>query len=196
MNEETLKNKALFRDERLISLVKRVVAEYYGQNEDVFYQDNRKRENVKYRQVVCYVVKKINEKTPLRLIGESFKKPADMMDGRDKAMDHATVKYACGQIQNLMDTQSGFKKEVEEIIQLLSAKSENDGAFWNKIEVDYFYVSLNNIKVIRFTKEKSITFSGVDDETIEKIKQQYFPDAAQPVKELNKTGLYILDRNN
>jgi hypothetical protein len=172
----------LLKNERFIQLAKEVVASYYQREVDEFEQRTRKREIVKMRQVTAYVVRTLLPKISLQSMGKII---------GDK--DHATILYSIRKISGHMSIYPVFKKEVEEIINILSAMTEKTEWFWDNLKKDHFYVNLSRVKVLRLSNDAAVVFTGVTEETIKNIRDQFFSNETE-ITELNNTGLYILEK--
>ncbi len=86
-----------------IDYIQKTVCEYFKIATDLLKDKTRKREIVQARQLSMFLAKNMT-KNSLKNIGQYF-------GGRD----HSTVIHSCQAVQNLMDTDKGFKKSVEEI---------------------------------------------------------------------------------
>lgn len=83
--------------------IRDTVCDYFNLSVDAISTRSRKMEVVQARQVAMYFSKMLT-KSSLATIG--------MHIGR---RDHATVLHACKKVEDLMDTDKHFRKEVEEI---------------------------------------------------------------------------------
>ncbi len=80
--------------------IKKIVGEHFNLTTDSLKSKSRKREIVMARQISMFLCKNMT-KLPLKTIGEEF-------GGRD----HSTVIYSCKTVQDLIDTDSGFKDTI------------------------------------------------------------------------------------
>jgi hypothetical protein len=180
-------NSAAFKNQRLIKLVKEVVAEYYGRDESDYYAKSsknpekmsREEEHIKLRRTAIYVLKVIAPKIPLGLIGTSF-----------GGFNHATVLHHQRTMANLVETEKNLKECVNQIVGIIASKEKE------KISLgkDFYYVDLNNVSVLKLSDEQSILFTGVSDATINAIKEQFFKENNSKIKHFKDTSLYILDK--
>ncbi|MBI3143160.1 MAG: chromosomal replication initiator protein DnaA [Bacteroidetes bacterium] len=89
--------------ELTIDHIQTLVCEHYEMPIDLLKSKTRKREIVQARQISMFLAKKFT-KTSLANIGKYF-------GGRD----HSTVIHACQTVTNLMDTDTLFKEQVEDL---------------------------------------------------------------------------------
>lgn len=86
-----------------IDYIQKTVCEYFDVPLDKLKEKTRKRAIVQARQLSMYLAKNFT-KNSLKIIGKHF-------GGRD----HSTVIHSCQAIQNLLDTDTDFKDNVEDI---------------------------------------------------------------------------------
>ncbi|RUT80009.1 chromosomal replication initiator protein DnaA [Ancylomarina longa] len=86
-----------------IDYIQKVVCDHFSLPIDVLQAKTRKREIVQARQIAMYFSKTLT-KASLASIGSQIGKK-----------DHATVLHACKTVNNLMDTDRGFKTQIDEI---------------------------------------------------------------------------------
>lgn len=86
-----------------IDYIQKVVCEHFLLPVDVLQAKTRKREIVQARQIAMYFSKTLT-KASLSSIGSQIGKK-----------DHATVLHACKTVNNLIDTDRGFKTQIDEI---------------------------------------------------------------------------------
>jgi chromosomal replication initiator protein len=86
-----------------IEYIQKLVSEFYSLSVELLKSKTRKREIVQARQISMYFSKQLT-KSSLKNIGMHF-------GGRD----HSTVIHACQTVNDLMDTDKKFKRDVEEI---------------------------------------------------------------------------------
>ncbi len=86
-----------------IEEIKRQVALYYNVAVDLLSAKTRRREIVQARHLAMYFCKQLTEQ-PLKTIGLRF-------GGRD----HSTVIHACKAVEDRFDTDTAFRKEMEEV---------------------------------------------------------------------------------
>ncbi len=86
-----------------IDHIKEVVCESLGITTEDFESTRRTREIAQARQIAMYLSKK-HTKAPLTTIGSAI-----------GGKNHATVLHSCKQISNLLDTDKGFRAQMEEI---------------------------------------------------------------------------------
>jgi len=91
-----------------IDLIQKIICDFFKVSLNLMKSSARKREVVQARQLAMYFAKKYT-KTSLQNIG--------IYCGNK---DHATVLYACKTVNNLIDTDKGFRKNVEEIEKIIS----------------------------------------------------------------------------
>lgn len=161
-----------------IAKIKSSVSVYYGMELSDYNDRSRKQELVKLRYVTYYFV---NKYCPLM----SFQSIGNIL-----GYDHATVMHAINDIKDQADVNKEFRNELNELdaivsyeMTLIDNKSINTE--------DYYFINLDDIKVLRFSNNKSIVFSGISDEDIKSIQKGIFKDNTD-VREFNKTGLHLL----
>jgi chromosomal replication initiator protein len=86
-----------------IDYIQKVVCDHFSLPIDVLQAKTRKREIVQARQIAMYFSKTLT-KASLASIGSQIGNK-----------DHATVLHACKTVNNLMDTDRGFKTQIDEI---------------------------------------------------------------------------------
>ncbi len=91
------------RKEISIESIRSVVCDMMGVRADDFDSTRRTREIAQARQVAMFLAKKLT-KAPLAVIGSAI-----------GGKNHATVLHSCKQVANLMDTDRGFRAQMEEI---------------------------------------------------------------------------------
>lgn len=98
-------SKLIKTSNRTISIdkIQKVVCDYFELSMDVLHSKSRKREIVQARQIAMYLAKN-HTKNSLQNIGSQIGK-----------RDHATVLHACKTVNNLMDTDKGFKSSLKEL---------------------------------------------------------------------------------
>jgi chromosomal replication initiator protein len=88
-----------------IDTIQKIVCEYFSVPYEKLLHKTRKREIVQARQITMFLAKGFT-KNSLKTIGEHF-------GGRD----HTTVIHSCQTVKDLMDTDSMFKENVQELTQ-------------------------------------------------------------------------------
>lgn len=83
------------------------VADYYHINLSEIKSRRRKMDLIKYKHISIYFIKQFTELSLTR-IGQEF-------PGRNGYLDHATVLHAIQSVGNQIDTNKGYKKQVDEI---------------------------------------------------------------------------------
>lgn len=168
-----------------LETIKRIVADYYQMPMDVYEKKKKSREGdvMKLRQVMAYVTRTLFPKTPLKAIGKSL-----------GGFNHATILNSVKRMKNLIETEKKLGTEVNSIIDtIMNADTIEAAELQEKMNRDYFYVKLDNIKVLRFAKDSAIVFTGLADDVIDKIKDiLHYPD--MPVREFRQTGISILEK--
>lgn len=168
-----------------LETIKKIVADYYKMPMDVYEKKKKCREGdvMKLRQVMAYVTRTLFPKTSLKAIGKSL-----------GGFNHATILNSVKRMKNLIETEKKLGTEVNSIIDtIMNAGTIEAADLQEKMGKDYFYVKLDNIKVLRFAKDSAIVFTGMADDVIDKIKDiLHYPD--MPVKEFRHTGISILEK--
>lgn len=181
------KNTKVAGDKEGLEIIKKIVSDYYEMPQDVYEKTKRSRktEFIKLRQVVAHVTKTLFPLIPLKTIGKSL-----------GLRNHATVINALKRIGNLIETEKKINGEVTAIIgTIMNAGTIEALELRDRIGKEYFYLKLENIKVLKLSKESAIVFTGIPDEVIKKVKNILnFPD--MPVKEFRQTGLSILEKKH
>lgn len=91
------------RAELTVERIQEVVCEHFHMPAKLLQENTRKREVVQARQLVMYFSKNFTNAS-LAYIGQQIGKK-----------DHTTVLYACKAVTNLMETDKGFRAQVEEL---------------------------------------------------------------------------------
>jgi len=99
-------NKQPVRNVSIKNVVK-VVAGFYNIEEDFIYDKSRKKEVVRPRQVIMYLLREV--------FGVSYPSIGQKMGGRD----HTTVMHSCEKIKEDLKVDSGLIKEIEDLKLLL-----------------------------------------------------------------------------
>jgi chromosomal replication initiator protein len=86
-----------------VDYILQTVSDYFRIDENSVLSNTRKREIVQVRQVAMYFAKNLT-KTSLKSIGAQLGKK-----------DHATVLHACRTVNDLMETDRRFKRQIEEL---------------------------------------------------------------------------------
>ncbi len=94
-----------------IENIQKLVAEYFSMPYDRLLAKTRRREVVQARQITMYLAKKFT-KSSLKNIGQHF-----------GGFDHTTVIHSCQTVENLMDTDTSYKEQVQEIQHKLQLES-------------------------------------------------------------------------
>ena len=87
--------------------IEKIVCKHFGTQPERLHLKVRFREIVMYRQITMYLAKK-QTKHSFKYIGRYF-----------GGFDHTTVMHACQTVQNLMDSDPEYKRDVDFIIQKL-----------------------------------------------------------------------------
>lgn len=83
------------------------VADYYKMPLDDIYCIRQRKDNIKSKHIAIYFLKKYT-KMLLAAIGGEF-------PGRTGRLDHASISHALKSVQNQIDTDKIYRKEIEEI---------------------------------------------------------------------------------
>lgn len=94
--------------------LRKMVCAFYNQPEEEILGRSRQREFVVPRHVICYLAKKHIKTLSLQGIGR-------IVGNRD----HSSVIHACQSIQDLIDTDNDFKKQVCTLEGIIKSKIEN-----------------------------------------------------------------------
>ncbi|XZF14016.1 chromosomal replication initiator protein DnaA [Chitinophagaceae bacterium MMS25-I14] len=97
--------------ELTIENIQKMVCDYFNIPYDRLLAKTRKREVVQARQITMYLAKKFT-KSSLKNIGEHF-----------GGFDHTTVIHSCQTVENLMDTDGGYKEHLLELQQKVQLAS-------------------------------------------------------------------------
>ncbi len=89
--------------EMTIENIQKLVCSYFSMPYDRLLAKTRRREVVQARQITMYLAKKFT-KSSLKNIGQHF-----------GGFDHTTVIHSCQTVENLMDTDTSYKEQVQEI---------------------------------------------------------------------------------
>ena len=101
----------LTQREITIEHIVKVVCDYFNIELDTFNSAKRTRDVAQARQVAMYLSKQ-HTKAPLTVIGSSI-------GGRN----HATVLHSCKAVADMIDTDKGFKAQIEEIERMVLGKN-------------------------------------------------------------------------
>ncbi len=97
--------------ELTIENIQKLVCEFFNLPYDRLLAKTRKREVVQARQITMYLAKKFT-KSSLKNIGEHF-----------GGFDHTTVIHSCQTVENLMDTDTEYNEQLQELLQKVQLAS-------------------------------------------------------------------------
>jgi chromosomal replication initiator protein len=87
-----------------ISDIEKVVCDYFGVKCELLHSKSRKREIVKPRQIICYMIRKhYPNENSLCAIGDYFDQ------------DHTTILHSCNTVQDLIDYDHDYRLTVQAI---------------------------------------------------------------------------------
>jgi len=177
-NAPNITNHPVTFSNKVCDLVKRVVCDYYEMPYTIFYKRNRERMNVKVRQVSCYFMQKLLPKVTLKYIGEQI------------AYNHATVIHSIKTMNNIIDTDRDFKREISEIYRILESEQATV-QFNGNIDKDFYYINMDECISIKFPDGKAIVLTGYTE-----VEAQQFIGERIDVStvEHHKTRLFILQK--
>ena len=93
------------------------VASYYRVTEDQIYCTRRKGENIKYKHISIYFMKQFLKMSHAAAGGE--------FPGRNGRLDHATITHALKSVNNQIETNSIYRKEIDELVNRLNNMIED-----------------------------------------------------------------------
>lgn len=174
---------SLLNKQKVIELVKEIVANYYGIPIHYFELKSRKVEMSTPRHVAMHIIRKhAGQSITLEQIGKQFGN-----------RNHATVLHAANRIADLATVEWKLRKELEEIELILKTR-QADSDFASNLSKDVYYLNLSNITVLQISKNSSIVFTGISNTFIQDLQKLYFHDKETTIKELKDTGLFILEK--
>ena len=156
--------------------VTQVVCKYYKQDHTDIANNIRKREWVKTRQVVFYIIKNITNVSSNQ-IAKHFK------------LNHATILHALKVIKGYMSWDKDISKEVNDIIASIKPKSSAILSGYD-IDTDFYFIQLDNFISIKNGNKAIILTGFTDDEASQFIKANGIKQT--PIKH-DDTTLYILE---
>ncbi len=80
-----------------------VVADYYGLNPAIIYEKTRKKEVVRPRQIIMYILRED--------VGTSYPTIGEQLGGRD----HTTVIHSCDRVRKMLEDDVNLQQEVDQI---------------------------------------------------------------------------------
>ncbi len=178
------KSAAALQSHEVLAQVKVAVAGYYKVPVEIFEEEkkSRKEDVIKLRRMVAYVTKTLFPKVSLATIGRSL-----------GDFTHANVINMLKRVSNLIDTEKQCRADVNKVINTIVNSATIQGAKLREVmNANYFYVNLENIKVLRQSKDVAIVCAGVPDAIVQQIQKLLSPDIQ--CKEFKNTGLSILEQ--
>jgi chromosomal replication initiator protein len=97
--------------EMTIENIQKMVCEFFNMPYERLMMKTRRREVVQARQISMYLAKKFT-KSSLKAIGQHF-----------GGFDHTTVIHSCQTVENLMDTDSDYRGQLQELQQKVQMAS-------------------------------------------------------------------------
>jgi len=176
--EKIFENNIMSYNAMLAEFVKTMVCSFYQIDTKVLNSNNRKREVVKCRQTVMYILKK-NSGMSLSTIGRLFNK------------NHATVLHAIRAINDEMFWNKELCKELEELEQIVVYKSKTLVDSFS-IDSNFYYIDLNAFWSVK-SLDKAIIMVGYNEEEAKLVTEKL--GIKTPVRNHNNKGLYILEKN-
>lgn len=167
---ETYKNQ-------VIDFIKDIVCNYYGLEKDVYESRSRKTDNIKVRHTAIYL-----SYTNIRIGPTHLSKKFNC--------DHASILHAVKKIKDHSQFDKDFRRELQEIQNLVSHKGKTVNGKFN-LNSDYYYINFNDVVTLRLPNGGAIAFTGVSNEMIDDLRVNFFHANERQVTH-EKTGLYIL----
>lgn len=167
-------------NERCINYIKKVVADYYKVDFDIYDTRSRKRENINVKHTAIYFCYR-NLKITTGLLGTYFN------------VDHASVIHISKKMTGLLEWDKTLIKEYRDLQQLIDIKGNPNGKKIVDIDAQYYFINLDDVKSVKPTKSKAIIFSGYETDEVEfLIKRLSITDCE--VMSHKKTGMFIMER--
>lgn len=173
MSVENTINKQIFEK------AKKCVYAFYKLDDGEFYKNikSRKEAHVKPRRMLACLCRTINPDFPYADIGWYFVR-----------QNHVTIMNLVKKCMGYIETEKKYKIEFNKILQLYINGLQDAPLDRQHLKDKFFYVNLNDCKVLRYNMNKSVVFSGISDEQIEAVKK-ILGDA--PLKTFYDTGVSI-----
>lgn len=167
----------------LISIVREESANFYQVSEELIQSKSRKLYVIKMRHMAWYIIGILNPKIRLAYLGKVFGN-----------FNHASVIHARSVMDNHMSVEVETQQEYNNIMHRIITRITNGGE--SLVSKDFFYINLHDAKCIKGPNGKCAVFTGVDDVAIKEMLDRYFYEPETIYKEVKKTGVFILDKNN
>lgn len=167
-----------------IDKVKLAVAKHYHVPVEIFKEQksSRKADALKLRKAVAYVAKVLFPKISFGKIGECL-----------GGFKPNVVKHLCDSTTDLLETEKALRSDINAIIQQLVENGTTQGAALAAHLQDRFnYINLNHVKVLKLGTGQAIVFTGMPEQTIQRIKE--IINQPGQILEFRHTGLSLLKK--
>lgn len=171
MNEN--KNALHLLDKKKAECIKKIVANHYHFEIDVYENRSRKREIVITKKVAVYFCLKYTKLTN-RCIGSLF-----------GGYDHSSVYHHSKSTNALMFSDIPFREEIEKLSSFISSSIS---AF---VDETTYTIDMNSCSSIKSSENKAIIFVGFNTGEIAGYLSQNGINGE--IKQHNNTGLYLVD---
>lgn len=183
--------RKLKADEGFVVLIRQIVCGYFGIPVAELLRDEKKRgpggkssrRASRAKQVVCYIAKRLCPKMTNGFIGQ-------VLGG----FTPATVLYNVRTVEQECLLDARAHTQVATIIHVVMQRGHELGEFWGAVDKEYYFVDLNNITVLRVSNHQALVFTGIPRGLVDKIKEQYFPQAGAQLRDFSGTGLCVFEK--
>jgi len=151
----------------------------YQQDVKEIEYNTRKREWVKTRQVIFYIITTLGKVSSNQI-------------AKHYSMNHATILHALKVIKGYMSWDRDIRREVADIIAFMTPKAQVELGGYN-LHIDFYYIPLDNFVSIR-EGNKAVILTGFTDAEIQSFVTK--TGINQAVIKHEDTKLYILEDRN
>lgn len=156
-------------------LITEIVCNYYNAPEDIFTRKTRKREYIKIRHLICYLVKRHTS-----LYNQQVARKFNLKN-------HSSIILLIRKIEGEMMFDKTMKAEVKEIEAMIKMKGlSKEGRIK---EEEFYHVNMDNFISFREDKERAIIFVGYSEEEIIKLIGE------KQLRHHEGTRKFILEKN-
>jgi len=173
---EVLKSKEVLIEQNTIGFIKKIVGEYFGQDENVYGLKTRKAEIVKTKQIAAYFIRKYLKNKSLTEIGKHF-----------GLICHANVLYYVGQVEASLTYDKRYRSDIETLDNQINGYFERINSEHDNDSIVYF----NDIYLLKIHGDKKILLSGFSDLEAEKYAKIL---KAETNKKIYNTGMYLINK--
>lgn len=167
--------------DKVIDLIKTVVAGYYETPITAYKSRSRKRNVITIKQVSVYFIRKFLPKLTLSYIGEQM------------GYNHATVLHCVKSINNLVETDKQTRIDIDNISKNL--KMQDDVSLVESDINDYYYINLSTCHSLKLPDEKDMVLVGWSEREVETLIDLMGYNKRNIKQNRHKnTGLFLLEK--